>query len=191
MCVKRNCMCQNSGKPVILRWSLYECCSALIWMLHIQVRTRNHRIFKLYGPSSKKVVIFCVTSMSISSLPCLFGFKETVWTEPVNGVYRRNTAAGGWCEVFCHDRRKLPFSDPLLNNVLCSVPTAQKMLHLHYKHQPVNAAGEVITVCCENDAEHINIPCGQNSGFLSIKVVDKYIKWFIDISDHEACQFKI
>jgi hypothetical protein len=49
--------------------------------------------------------------------------------------------------------------------VFCSVPAPQKMLQLHYKHQPVNAVGAKITVHCENDAEHINIPCVKNSGF--------------------------
>jgi len=88
--------------------------SALIWMLHIEVRTLSHQISKLYGPTSQKTVIFCATSLSISSLPCLFGFKETVRTEPVDGVYRWNAAAGGQREVFCHDRRKLPVSDLLL-----------------------------------------------------------------------------
>ena len=153
-----------------------EGCSALIWMLHIEVRALSHQISKLYGPSYQKTVIFCATSLNISSLPHLFGFKETVWTEPVDGVYRRNTAAGGWREVFCHDRRKLQFSDLLLNDVLCSGPASQKMLHFHYKHQPVNAVGMIITVHCDSDAEHINRPCGQNSGFLSIKVGGKYIR---------------
>ena len=121
----------------------------------------------------------------------MFGFKETVRTEPVDGVYRWNTEAGGWREVFCHDRCKLPVSDHLLNNVLYSVPASQKILLFHYKHQPVNAVGEIIAVHCDSDAEHINVPCGQNSGFLSIKVGCKYIKWFSHTSDQEACQFKI
>jgi hypothetical protein len=152
-------------------------------MLHIEVRALSHQISKLHCPSSQKMLIFCATSLSISSLPHLFGFKETVRTEPVDGVYRRNTAAGGWLEVFCHDRRKLQVSDLLLNGVLCSVPASQKMLQFHYKHKPVNAVGEIITVHCDNDAEHINVPCGQNSAFLSIKVGSKYIKWFIHTSN--------
>jgi len=137
------------------------------------------------------MVIFCATSLSFSSLPRLFGFKETIRTEPVDSVYRRNTAAGGWREVFCHDRRKLPVSGLLLNNALCSVRASQKMLLFHYKHQPVDADGEIISVHSDNDAEHINIPCGQNSEFLSNEVGGKYIKWFVHTSDHEACQFKI
>ena len=128
--------------------------------------------------------------LRISRLPHLFGFKETIRTEPVDGVYRRNSAAGSWREVFCHDRRKLSVSDLLVNNVLYSVPASQKILLFHYKHQPVNATGEIITVHCDSYAEHINVPCGHSSGFLSIKVGCKYIKWFIHTSDQEACQFK-
>jgi len=164
---------------------------ALIWMLYIEVRTLSHQISKLYGPTSQQTVIFCATSLIVSSLPRLFGFKETVRTEPVDGVYRRNAAAGGQREVFCHDGRKLPVSDLLVNNALCPVPASQKILLFRYKHQPVNAVGEMVTVHCDSDAEHINVPCGQNSGFLSIEVGCKCIKWFIRTSDQEACQFKI
>ena len=139
-----------------------EGCSALIGMLHIEVGVLSHQISKLYGPSSQKTVIFCATSLSVSNLPLLFGFKETIRTEPVDSVCRWNTAAGGWNEVFCHDRRKLPVSDLLLNNVLCSVCASQKMLQFQYKHQPVSAVGDIVTVHCDSDADHINIPFGQN-----------------------------
>jgi len=68
---------------------------------------------------------------------------------------------------------------------------SQEVLQFHYKHQPVNAVGEIITVHCDSDAEHINVPCGQNAGFLSIKAGGKYIKWFVHTSDQKAFQFKI
>jgi hypothetical protein len=72
-----------------------------------------------------------------------------------------------------------------------SVPASQKMLQFYYKHQPVNAVGETVAVHSDSVAEHINIPCGQNSGFLSIKVGGKYIKQYIHTSDQKAFKFKI
>ena len=172
----------NVRLKVALHWS--ECCI-------LRSEHWANQISKLCGPFSQKTVIFCATSLSILSVPCLFGFKETVRTEPVDSVYRRNTAAGGWHEVFCHDGRKLPVSNILLNDVLWSVPASQKMLQFHYKHQPINAGGEIVAVHSYSVAECINIPCGQNSGFLSIEVGSKYIKWFIHTSDQKVGQFKI